>query len=268
MRYPAVAGRFYPNDRDLLIREIEKCFCHAIGPGMLQTCSNKRRLASAIVPHAGYMASGMNAAHAYKEIAEDGLPEVYVIVGPDHHGIRYDAALCGEPYATPLGVCGTHEGIVRKLRKMIPDDVHAHRYEHSVEVQVPFIQYIDPDAKIVPVIMGDQSRECAEYLSESIKEACDGHDFMIIATGDLSHYVPKERARSEGKSVLDMVCGPDIRGMYGVIAEQEITACGYGPMAVAMSVCGSAKLLKYSDSADSLGMSDEVVGYASVALYK
>jgi AmmeMemoRadiSam system protein B len=207
----------------------------------------------------------MNAAHVYKAIAEDGLPEVYVIVGPDHRGIAYDAAMCGVPYVTPLGVCGIHEEVAGKLRKMIPDDPPSHRYEHSVEVQVPFIQYIDPNARIVPIIMGDQSRECAKFLSEAIADACGGHDHIVIASSDLSHYVSKKRAYSEGKDVLEKVCGLDIDGMYNVIKERRITSCGYGPMAVAMSSkCSDAELLKYSDSSDPLGMSDEVVAYASV----
>ena len=270
MRYPAVAGRFYPNDRKALTESIERCFTHKLGPGLPGECRNERKIVSAIAPHAGYMASGMNAAHVYKEIAEDGLPEVYVIVGPDHHGIPYDIAVCGEPFATPLGVCGVHEDIIKKIKSSVPDDVHAHKYEHSVEVQVPFIQYIDKNAKIIPIIMSDQSQECARYLSNAIAEACEGVDHVVIASSDLSHYVPKGQASSEGKCVLDRICALDVNGMYDVIAERKITACGFGPMAVAMSSgCRSAKLLKYSDSCDSLGSDrDGVVGYASVVMRK
>ncbi|MDR2866286.1 MAG: AmmeMemoRadiSam system protein B [Methanomassiliicoccaceae archaeon] len=268
MRYPAVAGRFYPNDKKALMKEMESCFSHAIGPGMPGRCSNERKITAVIAPHAGYRASGMNAAHAYKEIAEDGLPEVYIIVGPDHHGIPYDAAMCSDPYITPLGECGVHSDIAKKLRKLMPDDAHSHKYEHSVEVQVPFIQFIDPGAKMIPIIMSDQSQECVKYVAEAIAEACDGHDYLIVASSDLSHYVPKSRASSEGKDVLDRVCSLDVPGMYEIIERRRITSCGFGPMAVAMSSkCSSAKLLRYSDSHDSLGGS-EVVAYASVAFYK
>jgi len=269
MRHPAVAGRFYPNDRNALAKEIRNCFTHEIGPGLPGECRNERNIVSAIAPHAGYRASGMNAAHVYKKIAEDGLPEVYIVIGPDHYGIPYDLAMCGEPYVTPLGVCGIHDDIAKKLREFIPDDPHAHRYEHSVEVQIPFIQYIDPNAKIVPIIMSDQSAEFARYLSNAIKEACDGHDHVVIASSDLSHYVPKKKAHSEGTDVLNKVCELDVPGMYSVIEEHGITACGFGPMAVSMLAGRStAELLKYSDSSDSLGMSGEVVGYASVIFRK
>ena len=270
MRYPAVAGRFYPSDRSMLLKEIEFCFKHTLGPGIPKEYRNDHRLVSAIVPHAGYKASGMNAAHAYKEIAEDGLPDLYVVVGPDHRGIPYDAVLCGEPYLTPLGTCDVHEIVIKRMRRIIPDDPHAHRYEHSVEVQIPFIQYIDRNAKIVPIIMGDQSLECARRISEAIAEACDGYRYLVIASSDLSHYVSKGTAFEEGRKVIDKICSLDVHGMYHIISENNITACGYGPMAVAMMVsCSSVKELKYTDSYDSLMVDEnEVVGYCSVALYR
>jgi AmmeMemoRadiSam system protein B len=139
-----------------------------------------------------------------------------------------------------------------------------------VEVQIPFIQYIDPNAKIIPIIMSDQSQECARYLSNAIAEACEGIDHVVIASSDLSHYVPKGQASSESKCLLDRICALDVNGMYDVIDERKITACGFGPMAVAMSSgCRSAKSLKYSDSCDSLGSDrDGVVGYASVAMHR
>ena len=266
MRYPAVAGRFYPNDKKALIKEIETCFTHDIGPGMPSSYGNERELRAVLAPHAGYRASGMNAAHAYKKIAEDGLPEVYVIIGPDHYGIPYDAAMCGGSYATPLGECKVHGIAAKRMRELIPDDPRAHMYEHSVEVQVPFIQYIDKNAEILPIIMSDQSQEAAKYLGNAIAEACEGLDHLIVASSDLSHYVPKERARSESTDVLERVCALDVPGMYKTIKDRRITACGFGPIATAMgSGCSSAALLKYSDSGDSLGMDDEVVAYASVA---
>ncbi|MCL2607113.1 MAG: AmmeMemoRadiSam system protein B [Methanomassiliicoccaceae archaeon] len=270
MRYPVVAGRFYPNDEKALTKEIESCFTHNIGPGMPGECRNERRLEAVIAPHAGYKASGMNAAHVYKEIAEDGLPDVYVVIGPDHYGIQYDAVLCGEPYVTPLGACKVHDETIKRLRKTIPDDVNAHKLDHSVEAQIPFIQYIDPDAHIVPIIMGDQSQECAEFLSNAVSEACSGYDHIVIASSDLSHYVPKDTAFSEGKEVMEKVCGRDVPGMYDSVYGQRITICGYGPMAVAMMTRYSgAKLLKYSDSYDSLGVErNSVVGYASAAFYR
>jgi len=157
MRYPAVAGRFYPLDRQELIEQIESCFSHKLGPGKIGRCKGERKIVGAVCPHAGYVCSGMNAAHVYKNIAEDGLPEAYVIIGPDHHGVPFDAVMCSDNYVTPLGECGVHNEIIGNLLEFVHDSPNAHRFEHSVEVQVPFIQYIDPKARIVPIIMMDQS---------------------------------------------------------------------------------------------------------------
>jgi len=134
-----------------------------------------------------------------------------------------------------------------------------------VEVQVPFIQYIDGNAKIVPIIMSDQSYECAEYVSDAIREACDGYRYVVISSSDMSHYVPKGKASEEGKKVTEKICSLDVQGMYDVIVKNDISSCGPGPMAVAMmSGCSHAKELVYSDSHDSLKMNEnEVVGYLS-----
>ncbi len=269
MRYPAIAGRFYPLDRDELLASITACFEHPLGPGLPSGSSGERSIAAVVAPHAGYAASGMNAAHAYKAIAEDGLPEAYVVIGPDHHGVPYDAVMCGEPFLTPLGACEVHQGIAGRLRELIPDDARAHAAEHSVEVQVPFLQYIDPDPRIVPVIMGRQDPAAAASLAERLAVACEGHDTVIIASSDMAHYVPKDVGEELNRAVLDRYLELDLDGMYREIGSRRVSVCGYGPMAAAVLAArpASARLLSYSDSWDSLGYDrDSIVGYASVAL--
>ncbi|MBO7351439.1 MAG: AmmeMemoRadiSam system protein B, partial [Candidatus Methanomethylophilaceae archaeon] len=194
MRYPAVAGRFYPLQRNELLDQIEWCFEHPLGPGRIGDCGNARRIRGALVPHAGYQCSGMNAAHAFKAIAEDGKPDAYIVIGPDHHGVPFDAVLCSDSYLTPLGECKVHEKIAAKLAQSITDSPNAHRFEHSIEVEVPFLQYIDPDARIVPIIMRRQDIDSAKRLGQKIREACEGYDVVVIASSDLSHYIPKETA--------------------------------------------------------------------------
>jgi len=208
----------------------------------------------------------MNAAHAYKAIAEDGLPEAYVIIGPDHHGIPFDIALCSESYLTPLGECRIHNRIADKLSEYIPDVSRAHMLEHSVEVQIPFIQYIDDDPLIIPIIMSDQSERTAERLGDALKKACEGYDVVMIASSDMSHYVPKPVAEKKDMMLLDRMCSLDVSGMYRVIYDNDISACGYGPIASVIfgTTPDSAELLIHSDSWDSLGYQrDSVVGYAS-----
>lgn len=266
MRYPAVAGRFYPLQRNELLNQIEWCFEHPLGPGRIGNCGDARKIRGALVPHAGYQCSGMNAAHAFKAIAEDGRPDAYVIIGPDHHGVPFDAVLCSDSYLTPLGECKVHEKIAAKLAQLITDSPNAHMFEHSVEVEVPFLQYIDPDARIVPIIMRRQDIDSAKRLGQKIREACEGYDVVVIASSDMSHYIPKETAEKLDMILLDRATALDLPGMYEAIARYDISACGYGPIAAMITAVQPSKgtLLKHSDSWDSLNyMKDSVVGYAS-----
>lgn len=271
MRYPAVAGRFYPAEKNELLANIRECFLHEIGPGLPERIVSERRIAGAIAPHAGYMASGMNAAHVYKKIAEDGLPEAYIVIGPDHHGVPYRAVMCDDEYLTPLGPCKIHEGIAADLKKSIPCDSGAHKFEHSIEVQIPFLQFIDKDPKIVPIIMRDQSKEAAEKLAAAIKEACKGRDVIIIASSDMAHYIPKDDAQRLNSLVLERIKAKDVDGMYSTVEKNRISVCGYGPMATAIlgSEPSEIEILKYSDSWDSLEYDKKaVVGYGSAVMYK
>lgn len=268
MRQPAVAGRFYPLRKDDLIGSIEWCFAHRLGPGIPGGCSGGRAVSSIVVPHAGYVCSGMVAAHAYRALSEDGRPDAYVVIGPDHHGTCRGSVLCSEDYVTPMGPCPSHEVICDRLSGMISDEPRAHVYEHSIEVEVPFIQYIDPGAHIVPIIMGDQSLAAAEHLTRCLEKACDGFDTVVVASTDLSHYVPKSTASRLDGMVLDRIISGDIRGMYRIIRENRVSMCGYGPTAVAMMMSEGcdAHLLCHADSHDALGMDpDAVVDYASLA---
>jgi len=271
MRIPAVAGRFYPADEDSLMHEMESCFIHPLGPGLPGKEGSERKIAAALSPHAGYRASGMNAAHVYKAIKEDGLPDAYVVIGPDHYGIPHKAAVCSDQYLTPFGPCDIHEEIAERLGNMIPDDAHAHAFEHSVEVQVPFIQFIDRDPKIVPIIMRDQSMGAAKELAEHVRKACGGYDTIVIASSDLSHYISKKEASKADSEFLDKAAGMDVPGMYDIIGRNGMSVCGYGPAAAAIlaSEPSSSRLLMYSDSCDSLGGNGlEVVGYGSMLFYR
>jgi AmmeMemoRadiSam system protein B len=271
MRYPAVAGRFYPAGKGELLSVIRGCFLHEIGPGLPEHNDNERKISAAIVPHAGYMASGMNAAHVYRRIAEDGLPEAYILVGPDHYGVPFKAVTCNEEFLTPLGPCKVHEEIAARLREQVPCNCGSHRHEHSIEVQVPFLQFIDKDPKIVPIIMRDQSKAAAERLAALIKEACKGIDVVTLASSDMAHYIPKEDAARLNTMVLEKIVEKDIDGMYSVIEKNGISVCGYGPMATAILGAEPSKIevLKYSDSWDSLEYDiRSVVGYGSAVMYK
>lgn len=174
--------------------------------------------------------------------------------------------LCSEPFLTPFGPCPVHEEICSKLSRSVPDIPEAHRYEHSIEVEVPFLQYIDPDARIVPIMMSDQSPEAAVVLAENLKEACDGYDVVFLASTDLSHYIPKAEAERLDLMVLEQVRRMDWQGLYRVVAKNRISMCGYGPTAVAMMLCEGCTPtdIKHTDSYDSLGLDPgSVVGYGT-----
>ena len=178
--------------------------------------------------------------------------------------------MCSEEYVTPFGRCEVHEDIAMRLRELIPDDVRAHTREHSVEVEVPFIQYIDPKAKIVPIIMGRQSMRSAERLAQSVKAACSGHDVVIIASSDLVHYVPKPYADEMDSMFMDAVASGDVSSVYRLVEKERLSVCGYGPIAVAMMLSGGRiEVLDRTDSFESIGYDrNSVVGYGSAVMYK
>ena len=199
MRLPAVAGRFYPADPDDLRDMIGWCFSHPLGPGKPGDVGSDRRISGIMAPRAGYVCSGMTAAHAYRALKEDGLPDLYVIIGPDHYGTAMGrTVICSEDFSTPLGVCRSDREVCSRLSEVFADDPRAHAREHAVEVQVPFIQYIDPDPSIVAVTMGDQSPRAAAELASVLREACSDRDAVVIASTDMSHYIPKEEAERLG----------------------------------------------------------------------
>ncbi len=189
MRHPAVAGKFYPKSAKLIREEIEKDFLSSIGPGTIPKLgtSGDRSIVGVVVPHAGYVYSGGVAAHAYGAIAEDGFPKTFVIIGPNHSGLGSPVATTTEDFETPLGIMKVDREITDKLGKIIVDDPSPHRYEHSIEVQIPFIQYFSNDVKFVPISMAAQDYETAKEVGQELRQAIAGRDVVIIASSDLSH---------------------------------------------------------------------------------
>lgn len=266
MRFPAVSGIFYPSDPDALRELIEACFNSPLASGMPAAVEGRRAVRGAMVPHAGYVYSGPRVADAFRRIAEDGRPDAYVVIGPDHRGVCAESVLCGDSYCTPFGEVPVHGEICDRLARLIRNDPRIHANEHSIEVELPFIQYIDPDARIVPIMMGDQSPRAAMALADRLREACEGFDTVVIASTDMTHYLPKEEVARLDSAVLDRIRGMDWAGMYREIAERDVSMCGYGPTAVAMMMSEGciAEGVSHSDSSDTgMGDASAVVGYAS-----
>jgi hypothetical protein len=271
MRVPAVAGQFYEADRDALARQIEGCYGHRLGPGALpKPATGARKLRGLVVPHAGLMYSGPVAAHAYKALAEDGLPEVFVIFGPNHTGLGAAVAVGTVDWETPLGPVRCEKALAKAIASHRPasEDLVAHRFEHSIEVQLPFLRHAGSDAPFVPVCLGDQDIGTAVPAGEIVRDAIQGRDAVVIASTDFSHYIPKEDAYRLDKLAVDRILAFDVRGFWETVRRHDITMCGYGPVIAMMTAVGSgrAELLKYATSGDVSPMR-EVVGYAAIAIY-
>lgn len=271
VRRAAVAGQFYANKAAALRSEVERCFLSPIGPGYVPklNMSGERRIVGAMVPHAGLVYSGPVAAHVYAVLAEDGFPETFVIIGPNHHGVGKGVAVSDEDFETPMGISKVDQEIVSRLKGVVEVDRSAHVHEHSLEVQLPFIQYIKPDTKIVAIAMGYQDPETAKEVARSVRKAIEGRDVVVLASSDMSHYIPaKEAAWLDGK-VLEKVKSLDPKGMYDEVLHNHVSMCGYGPvMAMLSAIDGKdGSILRYANSGDVHPM-DTVVGYAAVAVFR
>lgn len=271
MRTPTVAGMFYADDEKQLRKQIEQCFLGPLGPGTLPEKGRGRRaVMGGIAPHAGYMYSGMVAAHLYARIAKDGVPKTFVILGPNHTGRGSGLAVTTEDFKTPLGVVKVDRELAKSLKKdLVDDDPEAHRAEHSIEVQLPFIQYLSPDFTFVPICMGFQDYEAATSVGKVIREAISGRDVVVIASTDLSHYVPREVAKAKDGMALEAVKSMDPKKLFEVVRDEGISMCGYGPVMATLVACagGRPSVLKYATSGDVQPMR-EVVGYAAVVIEK
>jgi len=288
MREPAVAGQFYPASKRKLNRDIEKSFKHSLGPGEIPVLPDigTGNVLGGVFPHAGYMFSGPLAAHSVSAFVASGLPDVLVVIGPNHSGRGRGLALSDEDFYTPLGVVGHDEDVGQFFRESdIPVDNLAHRHEHSLEVQLPFFQYFDKEIKIVAISMGAQNLENAEKVANGIKRAIREYPgkIGIVASSDFTHCgysygipVPPgmtagEYARKEDKRAIARILKMDGPGLIETVRKYGISMCGFGPVSsMIMGLEGkarNAKMLKYASSYDIMP-SGSAVGYASIILTK
>lgn len=277
IRKPAVAGIFYELNPDSLREQIEWCFKHRLGPGKIPEMGNKRNIKGAMVPHAGYPYSGPVAAHSYSKIVEDGFPDTFVILCPNHTGMGSALSTMVEgEWETPLGNVDIDTQFAGKLVEdgLMDSDPSSHRQEHSCEVQLPFLQYFSGDFKIVPISMWMQDVETSQEIGRSIKETAQllGRDIVVLASSDMTHYKPEDIASKTDRQVLDAVGKLDEKLMIKRVMELNVTMCGYGPVAatiVAAKELGArnARILKYATSGDLTGDLSAVVGYASAIFW-
>ncbi len=275
VRKPAVAGQFYPADPDELSSLIDSCYLHALGPGKAPPAPKSDTSVAAVVcPHAGYAYSGPVAAHSYYHLSSLPNPELIVVVAPNHYGIGSGVATyeSGE-WETPLGRMRVDAEASRRLAdraELVSFDPGAHRLEHSLEVQLPFIQKIYGDSvPFLPVSLLFQDEDTASAIAQAIAKVVRGRKAVLIASSDLTHYEPAAAAKKKDMALIQELLKMDVGGFYSALERLQVTACGYGPIATVMMVAKSlglsrAELLKYATSGDTSGDNVQVVGYGAL----
>jgi AmmeMemoRadiSam system protein B len=265
VRQPAVAGQFYTDDAEELRAELT-AFVPSPGGG--------EKALGIIAPHAGYVYSGAVAGQVYGEVS---VPRNVIILGPNHHGIGARAALYPDgQWITPLGAVNINSrlaGLVRKHAPLVEDDTVAHRHEHSLEVQVPFLQHVRPDVAIVPLCLGFGDYATCLALGNGIAGAIREFDeeVLIVASSDMTHYESAASARAKDDEALREILALDPEGLLRVCRKMGITMCGVIPstvMLVAALKLGAsrARLVKYATSGDVTGDMRQVVAYAALTV--
>ena len=268
IRKPAVAGYFYPSEKGALLRALE---------GFIDGLAEPSQASAIIAPHAGYLYSGGVAGAVFSRVV---IPDTVVLIGPNHTGY-------GEPYAvdghslwfTPLGEAEVDtvlaDALVKKSRYLERDAV-AHTREHSLEVQVPFIQFLNKDAKIVPITLSGYLddpawQDIGEALAEALTETKGAERPLIVASSDLTHYEEQSAAEEKDLYIIDAILALDENGLIDRITEKDVSLCGYGPIITAMiaaKLMGAegGELVRYTTSGEASRNYAKVVGYAGIVI--
>jgi len=265
-RKPYVAGQFYPAGREALRETLA---------GMVDPAAAKTKAIALVSPHAGYVYSGPVAGAVFSS-AE--IPGVAVILGPAHREIGPLFAIqAGGRWLTPLGESPVDEALAARIAAACPlveDDARAHLLEHSLEVQLPFIQYLRGDISIVPVLVSHLAGYAElETLGRAVAESirADGRETLIVASTDMSHYVSQRTAEKKDMTAVRKVLDLDPAGLVETVASEGISMCGFQPTAAALVAslglgAVKAELIRYATSGEASGNYAQVVGYAGIRI--
>jgi AmmeMemoRadiSam system protein B len=271
IRKPAVAGLFYSSHKNTLEKEVAVFLENA------QTDMIINRLYGIVVPHAGYMYSGGVAARAYRQLLDRQFDTV-VVISPSHHVYFEEISVFnGRGYSTPLGILDVDRDLAEFLVESHPNIIFSglghDEDEHALEVQLPFLQHVLNEFKIIPIVMGNQDKENIDILAEALSSVLRDQNVLVVASSDLSHYHKHDRAALLDKVVIDAVNNFDEEKLYADLQAGSCEMCGGGPVVTAMKVCRNlgarrSKVLLYRNSGDVTGDRSQVVGYMSGILYK
>ncbi len=280
IRRAVVAGMFYEGNAEALKAQVKSCFLHNFGPGKLPevNANGPRKILGLICPHAGYIYSGAVAANAFFQLASDGKPDTVVILGPNHTGEGSGLAVMNEgAWRTPLGdveIDGfVADDIVKETSVLDVDEV-AHRHEHSIEVQLPFLQYLyGTGFKFVPICFLMQDLESAREIGRALTEALVGRNAVVVASSDFTHYESQQSVNRKDFAALKAVEALDEKQFYEVLEAQNVSACGYAPIAALLTYAKGlgaqkAEVLGHKTSGDTTGDTHSVVGYAAATIKK
>lgn len=264
-RNPAVAGQFYPASSSLLKKELK---------ALMVTEGEKEDAIGVVSPHAGYKYSGIVAGSVLSSIVPKGI---YVLLGPDHTGMGKPFSIMARGvWKMPMGDVEIDSELANEILKStdyVEEDDSAHSYEHSIEVEIPFLQYLKKNFKIVPIIISRSTLGVYRAIGRAIGKAVErvGKGAVIIASTDLTHYEPQESAVHKDKKAIEAILELDEEALVHRVEEMDISMCGVAPTAVMLTSAKylgatSAKMVKYQTSGDTSGDYTSVVGYAGILI--
>ncbi|MCI4335113.1 MAG: AmmeMemoRadiSam system protein B [Thermoplasmata archaeon] len=272
VRPPAVAGQFYPSDPVELTQLLERCFVERRGPGERPPPrrSAERHIRAVIVPHAGWVYSGAIAAHAYAALAADRPATSVLLLGVNHRGRGAPAALSSRDWASPIGAIPTDRDLLTALtRSPLEVDDAAHATEHSLEVQMPWLDYVLPHPRMVALSVSYGSLAFLTDVGAAVRKGIRGRDVLLLASTDFSHYVPAEEAQRKDRLALAAIRTRRPEELYETVRAHEISMCGVAPTTVLLGALEAESLevreLRWGHSGEVEPMPD-VVGYASLLL--
>jgi MEMO1 family protein len=267
IRQPAVAGQFYPKEaeglKELLATLVDKN-------------KDKKDIIGALVPHAGYIYSGSVAGAVFSQIK---FKDTFVIIGPNHTGMGFPFSIVTEGrWATPLGEVEIDAVLAEKIlesSQSLQADATAHRREHSIEVQLPFLQYIEPGFKIVPIAISHGNVELYKEIGRAIAGAVEitGREAVVLASGDMTHYESQDWAEKKDKQAIEAIINLDEDELSRRFTQQNMSMCAYSPVVCLISAAKklgarAAELVEYRTSGDATGDYSSVVGYAGIIMTK
>lgn len=264
-REPAVAHQFYPGDPATLHKTLERLIPETV---------SKQKAIAVVSPHAGYIYSGSVAGETFAAVE---IPRDIVVMGPNHHGYGTPVSLMDQgAWRMPLGEVKINTELAGQIlaqTDLIEADTLAHRFEHSLEVQVPFLQYLRPDMTITPMVISHLSFKSCQVVGEALAAAIEHYNrpVLIVASSDMTHYESRESATEKDSLAMQQVIKLDPKGLYSTVLGKKISMCGIMPTTIALIAAlrlgaTQARLIRYTDSGEASGDTNQVVGYAGFVI--